>query len=749
MEQRKIVFSHRRALGDGLMFTAGVRDFKLLFPEILINVDSNQSALWENNPYIDRSIKKDDPDVEYYKVGYPMIGTCNNINMHFSSMFLFDMIAVADLHKELPITLGEFCAAFSNGDVGDPSLGNSKKNDKAKEPFITLRDKYRGFGQNFSRQRGDLHLSEEEKKYNMIKEIYDINNYWVIAPGGKRDCTAKIWDWKKFQEVIDYFQGQITFVTIGKSDLLNVKLNGVINLIDKFNSDVRGLIPLVYHSNGCVTGPSFLNHLAAAIPPRRGSERKPCVAIFGGREPSSWSWYCNHQMLHTNGIFDCCNNGGCWKARTYPMPKDPKHNENLCRNTVKVDGRTVQKCMDVITAQDVIRSIEKYYEGDLYRYDKPKKRVEVKKTSKIVTTRSSEKEINLLGNLNSKGGGEQSLCMIAKMFERRGYKVNLYPWGSVHQNYKNLGLNIKPVSYKSGMLEEMKSGIPLLFYANDCIWDFVKTGEDIVNKSSDVVVGINFCNGTLPKAKWLAKTKKLRAVIFQNQEKMNEFKRDAIGFDDTRLISMYGAIDLQKFLELCPPKREKDDNKLVVLKHCVADYRKYVTRESDGQGDKIHIWQKHLWKEKDIKFYKRLLKDTKNVYFEFMQAPTELEQYFQNEKRMKFRPWDSIPVSEFLQRGHVYLYRTSNLWRDQYPRTVAEALATGLPILTEPRDGTKDRVQYGDTGFYCVDYDGFLYALKLLQRKEDYRHHLGRNAKDWARENLDPERWVDVIEESL
>ena len=95
------------------------------------------------------------------------------------------------------------------------------------------------------------------------------------------------------------------------------------------------------------------------------------------------------------------------------------------------------------------------------------------------------------------------------------------------------------------------------------------------------------------------------------------------------------------------------------------------------------------------------------------------------------------------------LYRTSNLWRDQYPRTVGEALAAGLPVLTEPRDGTKDRVIHGDTGFYCVDFDGFLYALKLLQRKEDYRHKMGLYAKDWAKENLDPNVWLKIVEEIL
>ena len=114
---------------------------------------------------------------------------------------------------------------------------------------------------------------------------------------------------------------------------------------------------------------------------------------------------------------------------------------------------------------------------------------------------------------------------------------------------------------------------------------------------------------------------------------------------------------------------------------------------------------------------------------------------------MVFRKWDELPVGEFLSRGHVFLYRTSNLWRDNYPRVVGEALAAGLPVLSEPRDGTRDRIVHGDTGFYCVDYDGFLYALRLLRRKEEYRLEMGKRAREWAIKNLHPDRWHDVLYE--
>lgn len=882
---RKIIFAHKRAMGDAVMFSAGVRDFALLFPQIRINVDCNQPYVFDNNPYLDRSLKKGQEGVEYYKVGYPAIGSCNNTNVHFTQMFLLDMIAVADAAQPLPISLGEFCATFANGTVGDPTLSNLEKNPTdAREPFIGWRNKYVNLCTKYSRLRGDLHLTNEEKQRSLVKEHYGAARYWLIAPGGKRDGTTKIWDWRRFQQVVDHYTGCIQFVAVGKSDLIVEKLRGVIDLVDKFNDNPRPLFSLVYHAEGIVSGPSVFMHLAAAFNGTNG-RYKPCVVILGGREPSAWIHYSGQQILHTTGAWSCCAEGGCWKSRTHPLPKDPKSNKSLCQFPLRCDGKLIQGCMDSITAQDVIRAIDRYYEGDLLSFSKSGDSEEnavkweishpigpIGDTPQAITTVNTDnvkghviampangyadtrvldaeeneqlppmlpieeaeeinriedsvvkaetddevteqldaewdeaerivneddkgvggsapvlgkskmgkkkrkydesesnknkeideihgheisinnkkiKQINLLGNLNSAGGGEQSLCTIAQMLQRAGWEVYLFPVGSVHKNYRSNGLPIVDAAFETGaMIEYMIPDAPLLFYGNDTVRKFAEQAEGVVAKSSAVVIGINYMNGPLPKCDWLARSGKLRAVIFQNEEKLQEFRRDQLGFSSTRLISLYGAIDLNRFLEACPPQREKGES-LVVLKHCVADYRKYITTDSEGKGQKIHIWQQHLHKDRDVKFYGRLLKDVPEVRFEFMEAHKELAQEFKGEKRMVFHKWDSMPVEEFLSHGHVYLYRTSNLWRDQYPRTVAEALAVGLPVLSEPRDGTRDRIVYGDTGFYCVDYDGFKYALKLLLRKEGYRQRMSRNCKDWARTNLDPRRWVDLLEEIL
>ena len=796
VKQRKIVFGHKRALGDAIMFTAGVRNFKLLFPQIEIGVHTNFPEFFANNPYINRDLKSGDPDVEYYRVGYSAINNSNNSCVHFALAFLFDMIAMVDMHKALPLSLGEFCAAFANGRVGDPDLGvdNAQKKVVARDPFKSLRVKYgrvkdgglaflpihlRGlfgmrdsFCTQFARQRGDIHMTTKEKEKNIIKEHYGVDKYWVIAPGGKRDCTTKMWDWRRFQKVIDYFEGKLKFVVIGRSDHLVEPLKGVISLVDKFNDNIRDMIPLVYHADGCVSGVSFLMHLAAAVPSRFASERKPCVAIYGGREPTSFTWYCNHQLLHTNGVFRCCDNGGCWHSRVVPLPKDPDKNKRLCTHPVMSNERTIPECMDLITADAVIEAISLYYQGDIYRYSQaplamctvvdeaqtigpPACQVELVKEPvpvkdafdvDITTVIDTDKapEINFLASLKSHGGGEQSACKIVALLRDAGWLVHFIPWANVHVNYSDAG--VEDYSFKEGMLDNMREGLPLFFYANDQINDFCKEAMPVIEKSSSVAIGVNYVNGPLPRHDTIAKTGKLKAVIFQNIEKRNEFKRDAIGFQGTKLLCLYGAIDLNRFLEVCPLIRTPADP-LVILKHCCPDFRKYVTTESKDGGAKIHLWQKHIIKEVDTRFYSRMLKDTKNTVFAFMEAHKEVVEYFKSEPRMTFFKWDQVPVTDFLARGHVYLYRTSNRWRDQYPRVVAEALAAGLPVLSEPRDGTQDRMDFGNIGFHCVDYDGFVYAIKLLQRKEKYRYEMGMAAKDWARQNLDPRKWVDILEE--
>ena len=142
-------------------------------------------------------------------------------------------------------------------------------------------------------------------------------------------------------------------------------------------------------------------HLAAAVETAPGMPKnRPCVVLAGGREPAQWEAYPHHQYLHTNGALLCCDQGGCWKSRVVPLgdgdDKDlPQH---LCVNVVHQRDATrsfsrrpqdlppeyaradapdrvltdyLPRCLDLISAEEVVRRIELYFAGGALRYPTP------------------------------------------------------------------------------------------------------------------------------------------------------------------------------------------------------------------------------------------------------------------------------------------------------------------------------------------------------------------------------------------
>jgi ADP-heptose:LPS heptosyltransferase len=145
----------------------------------------------------------------------------------------------------------------------------------------------------------------------------------------------------------------------------------VLNLIGK--TDIRQFIRLIYHADGVVCPVTFAMHLAAAVETRPGRPKnRACVVIAGGREPPHWEAYPHHQFLSTNGALSCCDNGGCWKSRCQLIGDGDAKDSNLCEQPVQIaPDLRIPKCLDMITAADVIRRIELYYEGGALAYNDP------------------------------------------------------------------------------------------------------------------------------------------------------------------------------------------------------------------------------------------------------------------------------------------------------------------------------------------------------------------------------------------
>lgn len=197
--------------------------------------------------------------------------------------------------------------------------------------------------------RPDIWLTEEEYHRKPLIE----GPYWVIIIGGEPGWTAKMWPEDRWQEVVDSLPN-IKFVQLGMQRHPYAHLSNVVDYIGKTehrDTGIRDLFNIFMHAQGSVGLVSMHMHLSAAF-------NNPCVVVAGAREPAHFTNYMGHQYIQTNGtIPGCAEYKSCWKTSLKP---------GGCSN--HKDG--VPKCVDIIRPDEVVRGVEKYYEGGRLQYGK-------------------------------------------------------------------------------------------------------------------------------------------------------------------------------------------------------------------------------------------------------------------------------------------------------------------------------------------------------------------------------------------
>lgn len=316
---RSIVLRSHLALGDIVALTAVPRELARQHPgQFEVSIDTPFPELWANNPHLNTDNGQRTTDTEVIVCHYDRdpIYSVHRSNQH-------------QVHL-----LTSYCKDVANS-LGLPSLYPE-----------TL--------------RGDIHLSRAEYQTKSIPhERFNCQRYWIVCAGGKNDFTVKHWPTERFQAVVDHFRGRLQFVQAGATgpDHIHEPLDGVINLVGQTN--VRQLIQLVHSSCGVLCGITAAMHLAAAVPlPTWQRRPRPCVVVAGGREPRTWYGYPTHRILETVGTLPCCRDGGCWHARTVPLPDGD--NSRLCERVV--NGQP--KCMTMIEPRQVIDCINQYLAGE-------------------------------------------------------------------------------------------------------------------------------------------------------------------------------------------------------------------------------------------------------------------------------------------------------------------------------------------------------------------------------------------------
>jgi glycosyltransferase involved in cell wall biosynthesis len=122
----------------------------------------------------------------------------------------------------------------------------------------------------------------------------------------------------------------------------------------------------------------------------------------------------------------------------------------------------------------------------------------------------------------------------------------------------------------------------------------------------------------------------------------------------------------------------------------------------------------------------------------FMPPPS----FLRLEPRIQVHSYGAVSVSDFLSIGNCFWYLLPEGYTDQGPRVIMEAMAAGLPVIAENRDGAKDRVT-PETGWLVDSHEeavGIINSLtpEILEKK-------GKAARERARTEFNKERWIEEV----
>lgn len=348
----EVIFHNRQRIGDMLMFTCAIRDFKKAYPNIKVNVLSTAGHLWDNNPYIDRSVKP------YYKNGKTL-----------------ESIKAEDL---------------LSGDTNVLKIGPSWLTDKSNSIDWHFANAYRISIEEHLKikipqgeSRPDIWFTQDEYDAPRITE----KPYWIIITGGEKGWGCKMYPTVRWQKFIDQ-NPDMTFYQLGSQGDNHERLKGpnVIDYIGKTEdreNGIRDLFKLFLNSEGSIGLVSFHMHLSGGL-------KKPCVVVAGAREPVSFTRYAGHQYISNDGCLPCatkacwhCDIAACTNLVDYnskPVVLEKRLNEKAKMAPFVPDNlkdKLMPKCVDMISVDEVTRNFRRYYEGGLLDKTKPSKKPKV------------------------------------------------------------------------------------------------------------------------------------------------------------------------------------------------------------------------------------------------------------------------------------------------------------------------------------------------------------------------------------
>lgn len=428
LAQKEILFHNRQRIGDMIMFTCLIRDFKKAYPDIKVGTISTAMHVWDYNPYVDRKLEA------YYKNGKTltditpadflagttnvlkigpgwMTNASNRIDWHFANAYRMSTENALDIH----IPQGE--------------------------------------------SRGDIWLTQEE--YDAPRIFKD--PYWLIVTSGEKGWGCKMYPAERWQKFVEQ-NPDILFVQLGSAGDNPTRLTGknVIDYVGKTedrNTGLRDLFKLFLNAEGSISLVSFAMHLSGAL-------YKPAVVIAGGREPVSFTQYPGHRYLATDGCLPCSVNA-CWHCDI--------------KACTALNAKNEPMCVDMITPEDLTRALRSYYIGGRLKIgvpsDKPKQFKNIVKTpEKIIIPEPVKTDITNYGM--EWGGGcitSEDWNFLRDVIQKNNVKTVLeFGTGLSTLLMSDLGVTVVTYETMEGWIKKIKELKPA---ADIRLWDGITLPE--------------------------------------------------------------------------------------------------------------------------------------------------------------------------------------------------------------------------------------------------------------------------------
>jgi hypothetical protein len=271
----------------------------------------------------------------------------------------------------------------------------------------------------------------------------------------------------------------------------------------------------------------------------------------------------------------------------------------------------------------------------------------------------------------------------------------------------------------------IEAGDHVIFYMNEYPTVFANYSEqwrEALQGAATVQIAFNRTFGRLPLEDWLAQH--VQKIYFQDNTMLGQWQglTQHTGWSRVSTQIMPPPVDIQSFLAV-----SRNSTADMVIGRLAGDAA--VANDSEA-------------------LYRRLSEALPQAQFWFMPAPLGLARVFADHPQFRFFAANEISVLEFFTACQIYLLTYQDGIPIPGPRSLVEAMAAGCAPVVVNRDGPKERVEHGVSGFVANnDHEFFDYVVKLAQDMQ-LRQKISAGARERAN-RFTPQPWVKQISQVI